>query len=113
METEDFLLVAVSAEEENNQYEAVRGRSRSAGKRTSKLIQVPVQQLAENTQEFFASIDRILGSVRTQISGYELEEVEIAATISATGKLTLLGNGAEVEGTSSIKFVLKKKKAQG
>ena len=117
METEDFLLVAVVEEEKDDEYEAIRGpgpsgRNRSH-KRTSKLIQVPVQQLAENTQEFFASIDRVLSAVRTQISEYELDEVEISASISASGKLTLLGNGAELEGTGSIKFVLKKKKTQG
>ena len=115
MENEEFLLVAVSVEEEDTESVPTRGRSKrsSNNKRSSKLIQVPVHQLAENTQEFFSSIDRVLGAVRTNISGYELDEVEISASISASGKLTLLGNGAELEGSSSIKFVLKKKKVQG
>ncbi|MCR4320618.1 MAG: hypothetical protein NUV74_09835 [Candidatus Brocadiaceae bacterium] len=57
----------------------------------------------ENFITFCEELNEVLGSVKTAVSGYQLDEIEVAATVEATGKIVLVGE-AKVGACITLKF---------
>ena len=73
-----------------------------------KVMLLPVDTIAKNTKEFLDQLGVILSQVETKLSGFELEEIEVSAALTTSGKLSLLSigeGGLSTEG--GIKFVFK------
>lgn len=73
-----------------------------------RIVQIPVNVLRSNTQAFLDDMTLLLADLKTEISGYELNNIEISAVLTVSGKLSLLGAGGEIGGEGGIKFVFKK-----
>ncbi len=67
---------------------------------------VPVERLQGNLQAFVSAMGEAIGSIPSALAGYRIDSIEINAEISASGKVSLLGNGGEVTGTGGITFKL-------
>lgn len=65
-------------------------------------------EFAGQFRAFIGQIQRLLEIVPEAASGYSLDEVEVSAVISASGKLALLGVGGESGIESGLKFVFKR-----
>ena len=84
------------------------------GDRQSKVkaVEVSIESLTRNTKVFLSQINHILSEDEPdENSRYEMEKVEISASITSSGKLAILGNGIELSGQGGVKFVLKRKKS--
>jgi hypothetical protein len=67
---------------------------------------VPTGQLKENVTAFVKAMGEALAGVPAVLAGYSIETIEISTEISATGKVSLLGNGVDLTGTGGISFTL-------
>ena len=67
---------------------------------------VPVERLQANVAEFVLAMGRAIETVPRSLAGFSVDSIEIGAEISASGKVSLLGNGGELAGTGGIKFRL-------
>ena len=57
-------------------------------------------------QAFVSAMGQAIGSIPSALAGYRIDSIGINAEISASGKVSLLGNGGEVTGTGGITFKL-------
>ena len=74
--------------------------------RTSELAVTEVQQ---NMRSFLAQLQQVF-SVETAAEGdFRMETGEVSACVTAEGKVGLLGIGANVEGSATVKLVFKRK----
>jgi hypothetical protein len=67
---------------------------------------VPAEQLQKNIEGFVRAMGHAIAGVPSVLSGYSIDSIEISAEISASGKVSLLGNGGELAGTGGIAFTL-------
>lgn len=67
---------------------------------------VPAKQLQENVEAFVRAMGHAIAGVPSLLSGYSIDSIEISAEISASGKVSLLGNGGELAGKGGIAFTL-------
>jgi hypothetical protein len=74
---------------------------------------VPTLQLQENVTAFVSAMGQAIAGVPAVLAGYSVDSIEISAEISATGKVSLLGNGGELTGSGGISFTLTRVKATG
>lgn len=71
-------------------------------------VQVEAEVLEKNINEFLDSMSTVFGNIKTQISKYELEEIELNLGINAKGGIHLIGT-IDVEASTSIALKFKKK----
>lgn len=71
---------------------------------------VPAERLQDNVEAFVHAMGRAIAGVPSVLSGYSIDSIEISAEISASGKVSLLGNGGELAGKGGIAFTLTKLK---
>jgi hypothetical protein len=76
-------------------------------------IAKPFAEFAGEFRLFVGQIQRLLDSMPKIGQGYTLDEVEVSAGISATGKLALFGIGGESGVEGGLKFVFKRSAAAG
>ena len=67
---------------------------------------VPAEQLQQSVEAFVRAMGVALKGVPTALSGYSITSIELSAEISASGKVSLLGNGGELAGKGGIAFTL-------
>src|SRR3954447_1671908 len=73
---------------------------------------VPTGQLQENVTAFVRAMGEALAGVPAKLAGYSLDSIVISAEVSATGKVSLLGNGAELTGKGGISCTLTRVKSE-
>jgi hypothetical protein len=71
---------------------------------------VPAEQLRDNVGAFVRAMGRALEGVPSALSGYSIDSIEISAEVGASGKVSLLGNGAELVAKGGIAFTLTRAK---
>ncbi|MBZ0282487.1 MAG: hypothetical protein K8L97_17235 [Anaerolineae bacterium] len=74
----------------------------------SRSINISTDLLAQNAKLFISSISTVFKEIDSSFSSYELEQVEITAAITASGKFSLIALNSEVGAQGSIKFVFKR-----
>jgi hypothetical protein len=65
--------------------------------------------LRDNLAHFLQAMRGVVSEVPDHFGVYELSEVTLSAEVSASGKVSLMGSGAEVGGTGGITFKLVRK----
>lgn len=76
----------------------------------NNLVKIPTKKLSDHIQSFVKDISKILDKVDASVSNFEVGEIEVYASITTNGELSLLGvgsGGIGVEG--GLKFVFRKK----
>lgn len=63
-----------------------------------------VDEVANNMRDFLAKMQTVFTSVPEAFGRYALSEFTIAAEISGSGKLILLGSGVEANAKGAIEF---------
>lgn len=89
----DNIEVIVSA--------ATRGPRRSV-KSISK------ESLSQNINVFITQVGYTLQELPESVKGFRLDQIEVHAEITASGKIALLGFGGEAGIAGGIKFIFKK-----
>jgi hypothetical protein len=67
---------------------------------------VPTAQLKDNVAAFVQNMGDAIEGVPARLAGFSIESIQLSAEISATGKVSLLGNGGELTGKGGITFTL-------
>ncbi|MFF7535375.1 hypothetical protein ACFZB2_40970 [Streptomyces bobili] len=70
---------------------------------------VSVGVLRERIDVFVKALAETLSSTQARIGHYQLEQVEVAAEVSAKGKVSILGSGGEVGGSGGLTFTFVRK----
>jgi hypothetical protein len=71
---------------------------------------VKTSTVKENLKRFLTEIGELVGEAPKMLGDYKLDEIEIAAELTISGELKLLGvGGTEVEGKGGIKFTIRRK----
>lgn len=81
--------------------------------RGRKLKAVPVEQVAASLQEFAAGIEKAFDGLVTTFKSTELVEVVISVEVTASGKVALLGSGAEAGARGGLQLKLKVRDTKG
>lgn len=74
-----------------------------------EIVSISSETLKDGIKSFVDAITYSLISLNTDINGFNLSEIEIDCGISASGKISIFGSGAEFGSSGSIKFKFKKK----
>jgi hypothetical protein len=74
-----------------------------------KSQELDVDTLARNVKDFLRKVEKILAAAPTTTAGFTLTEFEVAAEVSASGRLGLLGTGIDASGKGGLKFKFQKK----
>lgn len=107
METEESQqMLVVTGELKSNSKAVERGLTDVL--RSPYTAAIDVSVLQKNLQQFFRQLREILESGADEVGAFSLSQVEIAAQISAEGKVSLLGSGGSVGAQGALKFVLKR-----
>lgn len=72
------------------------------------LQNIGVQQLSTNLKSFLSQLDQVLDNLNQRVGGFEVDEMEVYAEISAEGKVSLLGTGIQGGATGGIKLILRR-----
>jgi hypothetical protein len=74
-----------------------------------KKVSLPADDLAANVRAFVGNIQGILENPPEDSGTFRVTSITVAAEISATGKLNILGTGGEITGKGGITFVFMRK----
>lgn len=67
-----------------------------------RQLEVPVETLRKNLEEFVEALHDILPSSAKSVSGMTLRSVSAAIGVNAKGQIGLLGTGVEVGGQATL-----------
>lgn len=73
--------------------------------------EVPTGILHSRVKDFIASMADVLGDLPTLTGEFSLEQVTLAAEVSAKGRVSLLGSGGEAGGKAGLTFTFSRKGA--
>ena len=85
------------------------GLSRGQGPRDIIEQEINVTQLSNNYFIFLESLSEVVDVDTPGIRGFELEEIQFSAEITANGEFKLMGTGVGVEAKGGVTFTLKRK----
>jgi len=86
------------------------GVARSRGHRDIIEQEINVTQLSKNYLIFVESLSEVVDVDAPSVRGFELDEIQFSAEITANGEFKLMGTGVGVEAKGGVTFTLKKKK---
>ena len=78
------------------------------GQRRPELKDLKVQELAQSLQSFLNNLDEVMKNLNAKVGGFEVDEMEVYAEISAEGKISLLGTGIETGAMGGLKLILRR-----
>jgi len=105
-ETPDTIRVFGAADVESD-----RGVLQRLGELRYGRAQIPVELLQQRVTEFLQSMGEVLEKVPAAMSGFELDQVQVTAELSAKGTVSLLGAGGELAGKGGLVFTFKRRPA--
>ena len=94
-----------STEDEDDE---LRGKLADAVRGVVSSTPISVENLSQGVKEFSQSLSMIFGQMETSFQGLEMKRVEVNATITASGKVSILAGGVEGGFQGGIKFVFEK-----
>lgn len=74
------------------------------------IANVPMGSFKVGMANFMNSVRSLVADIEQKAGGYEIDQVEIAASIGADGKVSFLGSGVGVETSASFTITLKRPK---
>jgi hypothetical protein len=74
-----------------------------------RITERSVEEVKANLSRFVSQVSEMLDAARSEIEGYVLETVEVAAEITGEGKVGFMGTGVNLGGSTSLKIVFRKK----
>ena len=80
--------------------------------RTPVLKDIGVQQFSRNLKQFLGQLDQVLASLNDKVGGFEIDELEVYAEVSAEGKVSLMGTGVQTGATGGLKLILRRPSAK-
>ncbi len=80
-----------------------------SGGRFGRAKEIAVSELKESAREFIGSAKEIFDEIDVALNRYQLNTVELTATITASGKLSWVAASAEGGFEGGIKFVFERK----
>ncbi len=80
-----------------------------SGNKFGRVKEIAVSELKESAHEFIESTKEIFDEIDIALNHYQLNQVEITATITASGKLSWVAASAEGGFEGGIKFVFERK----
>lgn len=81
-------------------------RDRKSGK---KQTRIEAEQLKQNVSEFLEVVEEAFDKAEKPKSKMQLDEIELSIEISGSGKVSLLGTGAEAGAKGAIKLKFKRR----
>jgi len=96
--TLDFLVAVTEEELEVQGTKGLFGR----GEREIVLQEISVETLRRNLRSTMVALREAFDGLERLGDGLPLKEVQISFEVTASGKISLLGTGAEVAGTGGI-----------
>ena len=72
------------------------------------LKEVSIKNLSSNLQNFLGQLDQVLKNVNDKVGGFEVDELEVYAEVTAEGKVSLLGTGVQSGATGGFKLILRR-----
>ena len=82
--------------------------TRSLTEKVTKVSAQSVELLAGNLADFVAGLQTMIAKAAAAKGEFQLDTVEVAASITAEGQLALLGNGLGVSGTTGLTLTFKR-----
>jgi len=76
--------------------------------RAVSRVEVPYASLQANMRDFLDGTHGLVAQELARAGPYAVDTVEVAAQISADGKVGFLGTGVGIAGQASVKFVFKR-----
>ena len=110
MSQEDRKIVVLNAVLDLDQDDAPRGVLKSIQGVATKASEISIGTLNQNATIFFNDISGMFEAIETSFHGFELEQVELIASITSTGRLALVVGEYEAGFQGSIKLVFGRKK---
>ena len=86
---------------------------RDAAAAAVRVTERSVEEVKANLSRFVSQVSDMLDAARSEIGGYVLETVEVAAEITGEGKVGFLGSGVNVGGSTSLKIVFRRSPREG
>lgn len=72
------------------------------------ITEFKVQKLSDNLQTFLSNLDKVMNKMNTKVGGFEVDEMEVYAEISAEGQISLLGTGVQTGAMGGFKLILRR-----
>jgi len=104
---EDQIYIVTGIGENQEQMRAERGIPETVDR--GFIHSISVSTLKKNMVSFFGHLQEILDTGTATFGLFEVDQVQVAAQVSADGKVCLFGSGAQLGVRSGITFVLKRK----
>lgn len=89
-------------------YEDSRATQERGIRDVIKRRAVPVADLKTEMVAFLEKMKGVVGEVPDELGRYSIDTVTLSLEVSATGKINLIGAGAEVTGSGGIQLTLKR-----
>jgi hypothetical protein len=70
---------------------------------------VAAVDVARRVEEFVDTLGAVLARLPAVMSGFEIDNITVAAEVSAKGKLALLGTGGELGGKGGLTFTFRRR----
>lgn len=74
------------------------------------IVGVPMNSFKEGMSNFMNSVRSLVGDIEHKAGEYEIEQLEIAASIGVDGKISFFGSGAGIKTAASFTLTLTKPK---
>lgn len=81
----------------------------SSSVRGRNIRPIPIIEVTQNIRIFIQQIDSMLSNTPSEIGGFQFDEFEVFAEITAKGTLAILGTGGEAGASGGVKFVFRRK----
>ncbi len=72
-----------------------------------------VDELSAQVKHFLGQLDTVLKEVPDQIGVFQFAEFEVAAEVTATGSIAIVGIGGEAGATGGLRFVFRRNAPAG
>jgi|ERR1039458_1941111 hypothetical protein len=85
-----------------------RGISENLRKLGYSFGEIEVDLLRKKVAQFLTQMGSVVEAMPVKLAAFSLDKVSMAVEVTASGKVSLLGCGAEVEGKGGITFTWKR-----
>jgi hypothetical protein len=70
--------------------------------------EIPIEVFRHRVESFVTAMGDVIGNLAAAAGEYQLDQVQVTVEVSAKGRVSLLGTGAELAGKGGLTFTFKK-----
>lgn len=74
----------------------------------AQAVEVMTAELIRRLGAFTKHLQDAFASIEQRVGVYDVDQIEVAAVVTTTGKVCLLGVGAEASGEASVRLVFRR-----